>query len=501
MSLLLILGLLNPPPAPITGSEPAAAPAIETADPASLPPEKEVAEATRFDVARAYQRLEEACDRFGAGPWDRAQVSDILDEAADMFLAGRIGATVNLLDEATNLIAGTSLPEAWRLADGRSVRPERAVTVAEGPARVRLDLVNLTPDLPGGELGLCLRTREGTLLARRVIDLSQTPCGVEFTGLPPGAYVAEWDPGQGPARIACTFVVSAESLDRARESLLARLDAIPGAPEPTRDIARGRAALITDHPPGRSFAELRFDPLTRLAEVRAEVGAIAEGRDPYAARAGDLWRTVATRAGPVPVRLYVPPRLGVDQPRSGPGPPLVIALHGAGGDENLWMDGYAAGAIRRLADERGFIVASPLTYPFLGDPGIFDDLVRELRLHYPVDPLRIHIIGHSLGGIGVSLLAQRRAGVIASACAIAGAAGLDADRPCAPLLVIAAERDRIMPASRIRRACRGAIAAGLPVELRESAGLGHALVVAVELRGAVDWLLAHPRDADAPGAP
>lgn len=463
-------------------------------------PTREVASATRFDVARSYQRLEDACVRYAEHDWDRGQASDIMDEAAGMFLSGRIGPAIELLDQATRQIGGESLPEGWHLADGRSLRPERAVTVSDGPATVRLSLVNLVPDLPGGVLALHVRNRGGEIVARRAIDFSLAPTSIELAGLPPDAYVAEWafEGVDAFSRIACTFVVSPTSLDEARESLVSRLDALADAPEALREIARARAALITDLPPGLSFAELRFDPLTRLDQVLAELSAIESGRDPYALRAGDTWSVFASRAGLTPLRLYVPESLRLAEPRSGPGVPLVVALHGAGGDENLWMDGYAAGAIQRLADERGFIVASPLAYPFMGDPGIFDDLIADLSTRYPIDPSRIHVIGHSMGGIGTSLLAQRRAGVIASACAIAGAASLDPERPCAPLLVFAAERDRIVPASRVRRACRAAIEAGLPIELRGSANLGHSLVVAVELEDAIDWLLAHQR---APGTP
>ena len=37
---------------------------------------------------------------------------------------------------------------------------------------------------------------------------------------------------------------------------------------------------------------------------------------------------------------------------------MIVALHGMGGDENSFFAGYDNGAIRRVAEERGYIVVA-----------------------------------------------------------------------------------------------------------------------------------------------
>src|SRR5690606_39354128 len=51
-----------------------------------------------------------------------------------------------------------------------------------------------------------------------------------------------------------------------------------------------------------------------------------------------------------------------------PAPPLVIAFHGAGGEESQWLEAYGSGALAKLARERGFLLVAPRTYPLVGKP-------------------------------------------------------------------------------------------------------------------------------------
>lgn len=39
--------------------------------------------------------------------------------------------------------------------------------------------------------------------------------------------------------------------------------------------------------------------------------------------------------------------------------PLLVVLHGAGGDENMFPEAYGAGIIKRIAEKHGLLVASP----------------------------------------------------------------------------------------------------------------------------------------------
>ncbi len=108
-------------------------------------------------------------------------------------------------------------------------------------------------------------------------------------------------------------------------------------------------------------------------------------------RSGDFWLTLAQPTGNARVRLYAP-----DAARDGRPLPLVIALHGAGGSENMFFDAYGNGKIVELCRRRGWLVVSPAATFFgfgLSAPKIID----EIDSLYPVDRTQVLVVGHSMG--------------------------------------------------------------------------------------------------------
>ncbi len=108
----------------------------------------------------------------------------------------------------------------------------------------------------------------------------------------------------------------------------------------------------------------------------------------------------------VPARVFVPQGLDPDLPV-----PLVIALHGAGGSENLFFDGYGDGAIVRECRRRGWILVAPR----LGTGSGFDagPVIASLRERLPVDPQRIACVGHSMGAMAAASSAAAARAVVA----------------------------------------------------------------------------------------
>jgi predicted esterase len=171
--------------------------------------------------------------------------------------------------------------------------------------------------------------------------------------------------------------------------------------------------------------------------------------------------------------------------------PLIIAFHGAGGDEQMFLYGYGAGRIRVLAEQHGVLIATPETGGFLRSPEAFDRLLESLERDYAIDPDRIYVLGHSLGAAAAGLLARTRANRIAAAATIAGGIGTPTAGPLAPTLVIAAELDRITGGpDRVRQAVAAAREKGLPIEYRLHPNYGHTLIVGQVLPEVFDWLLA-----------
>lgn len=308
---------------------------------------------------------------------------------------------------------------------------------------------------------------------------------------------------QSPWVDAGQVCVLARPLEDERRALAARLESLArsDAIAPARATARARLDLLADDAGAASSARFLADTHELLASVTAEVVALESGVNPYAGRAGDHWRVVSIDAATMPVRVFAPDRSDPRPDAPDEPLPLLIALHGAGGDENMFFEGYGAGAIKDLARQRRVLVAAPLTYTIMGSPAMFDRLVEDLARDYPVDRARVYVIGHSLGGGAASGLARLRASALAAVCCIAGgsfpAVGKGGDPiPFAPTLVIGGALDPIVPAARLRAGAERARAAGLRVEYREKKDFGHTLLVGATLAEAIDWLLARKLEGE-----
>jgi predicted esterase len=190
---------------------------------------------------------------------------------------------------------------------------------------------------------------------------------------------------------------------------------------------------------------------------------------------------------PVPYHLVLPDR---EDPM-----PLVIALHGAGGDERMFMAGYGAGRIVRLAQEQGFAVLSPLTTGIAGRAERLEELVRAVAERVAVDRQRIYLVGHSMGAGAAWQLARARPDLVAAVACIAGMCGGGGDGP--PLLVVAAEVDPLAAPARLEATATAAREAGQPLEYRLAEGWGHTLVVGEVLPEVIAWLLTHRLGASA----
>jgi predicted peptidase len=166
--------------------------------------------------------------------------------------------------------------------------------------------------------------------------------------------------------------------------------------------------------------------------------ALAQSRP--AAAIGDQQRHYffAEAGADMPYRLYVPARY-----EPGTATPLVVALHGYGGDQNYFF--AAVGDLPQLLERHGFIFVAPMGYSTGGWYGApldipgnrprssgqappaatqsVDEIRRErylsetdvmnvlalIRREYNVDPDRTFLMGHSMGGMGTYVLGQKYA--------------------------------------------------------------------------------------------
>jgi pimeloyl-ACP methyl ester carboxylesterase len=440
----------------------------------------------REDLGRAWLRMERTLQAHPPKPEVRKRLGDAFDVKTLAFFRGGFREVVRGIDAITAELRGISStdgPGAFALAFRLDFDPpvwvigrtERATMTGGALYEVAIDDAGL------GKLRIRLLDPAGRTQMEMPVR-SAAPSGtasLAAKGLEPGVHEYRIV-GPGIDEPAGRVVVMREHPEEIRARNEKRIAALPeDAPPRAVACVRARNALIVTKPsPAQSYTWIS-DPHSLSVEVGAELDALAKGKDPYRGRTGDRWALVDVEGDGIPYRIFVPDSVG-EKPV-----PLVVALHGAGADENAFFEGYGAGRIRDLAAQRGFIVVAPRTLSVARKPGAFPALVDAIAEDYAIDPARVYVLGHSLGGMATGLFARAHGDRIAAACQMAGGRGRTG-RDGPPILFVHAGQDRVV---RTPPPPESAL-----VTVRRYADEAHTFVVGKALPAAIDWLLEHPKE-------
>lgn len=195
---------------------------------------------------------------------------------------------------------------------------------------------------------------------------------------------------------------------------------------------------------------------------------------------GDSRRTLRVRDDLIiPMRVVVSPALVASKRPLG----VLLALHGAGGDENMFVDAYGQGVAARLAAEQGLVLVSPTSTPFVQSAEPFDSLLAVLRREHRIDATRVFVMGHSMGAGAAASLARARPTQIAAVVCLAGGTPVPVST-APPILFIGAALDPIIPAARVRAAAEGTPTG----RYEELASEGHTLMVRRGVLRGLAWI-------------
>lgn len=257
--------------------------------------------------------------------------------------------------------------------------------------------------------------------------------------------------------------------------------------------------------------EINFDRVDfreTLKEANSMLDALTAGNDPFAARRGEFKKAYLSKVDSAlqPYQVYVP--AAYDKSRTFP---LVIALHGMGGDENSYFQAYGQGAFKLEAEKHGYIAACPKgrkpASMYIGDAEKdVMDVIAEMRRDYNIDPDRIYLTGHSMGGFGTWSVAMNHPDVFAALAPVSGGA----NNPAAmskiahiPQLVVHGDNDPTVPVERSRVMVATGKKLGAEIKYIEVPGGDHGTVVAPTFKDVFDWFDAHrrkPAEVKAAGA-
>ncbi len=374
------------------------------------------AQAERYELGRRLRAFETAWE----GSARSAQVKALagLPKVTTQFFGFQFGEAGRTLDDARRTLAGTDAtpPTAW--AEALFISPEARLIDAnksglEVVVKPFYAVKGAAPD--GATCRVTLGTGEP-----QPVPLTKFPAKIAV----PLPKVAA--PGQD-LPLALEVLIDGRPVSRHEVTvsvvpdLTTRLAALPKPAPATIEAAtlRDRVEQLAQLAEG-TVSETDLPAAKLLAE--AEALAKLPAGTPYftAARAGQFWLSVPLKQpngkfGTAPVRLFVPEKLDAAEPV-----PLVIAMHGAGGSENLFFEGYGAGHVVKECAKRGWLLVAPRAGLFAA-PAVAE-IVAGLADRYPIDAKSIFVVGHSMGAGQAAELVQQSPGTYRAVALLGGAA-------------------------------------------------------------------------------
>lgn len=267
------------------------------------------------------------------------------------------------------------------------------------------------------------------------------------------------------------------------ERRLARIRAAAGGRDPTpTSLESGTLDLLGSLLAGmtRERREETVLPGARLlADAEALAAAVAAGEPFYGpSRSGQHWLRVPVGKTTAIVRLLVPPEPAAPCP-------LVIALHGAGGSENLFFDGHGDGAIVGECARRGWFLVAPRCGA-LGGPDLAA-LVDALAARWPIDPNRVMVVGHSMGAALAMAAAGRSPGRFRAVAVLGGGGAPPRAGDAGDLRFFVGVGSRDFARAGALRLHESLAAAALPSTLREYPSVEHLAIVQIALPDVFAW--------------
>ncbi len=244
----------------------------------------------------------------------------------------------------------------------------------------------------------------------------------------------------------------------------------------------------------------RFNLTDEIANAQASLDEIINNVSPLYKKRGDIhWAYYsAVDNSAQPYRFFVPNTY--DPAKKWP---LVVALHGMGGNENSFFDSYNKGVIKEEAEKRGYLIICPKgrgpADMYLGNAqkDVFDSLAH-LRQLYNIDPDRIYLMGHSMGGYGTWITAVAQPELFAGLAPFSGGGippvvmGLKKIAHM-PWFVVHGDADPTVNVEESRKIVKAGQALGIKIVYKEIPGGDHTNIVVPQFKEMFDFFDANKR--------
>jgi pimeloyl-ACP methyl ester carboxylesterase len=381
-----------------------------------------LAQPDQYELGRRIGAFELAWDKT-TDAQARKKALAILRPATMLMLTTKLGEAGRTFDEARHALTETStVPGATLWADAMCVRlATRLVDATETTLPFTVDYFYppKAPPEKDARLGLQLFSGLGGKLVQ--VPLTQVPmqASLPLSGVSEGDHPLHITVRVGDKVVAQTlFRVSLVKDLKPRLDKLRQAVAFFGKKLGTtdRDSVREIVAKM-DALDRKETLQSDYPAARLLPEAEAAVNAIQAGKRFYGGdKTGQFWLRLPNGPTSVPVRLFAP-----DAVKEQKSLPLVIAMHGLTGSENLFFEAYGSGLTVKLCRDRGWLLVAPHNQP-LGTYST-QDVINEVAKLYPVDMSKVFVIGHSLGARQAVNAAIQNPGRIAAVAALGGGLG------------------------------------------------------------------------------
>jgi predicted peptidase len=198
----------------------------------------------------------------------------------------------------------------------------------------------------------------------------------------------------------------------------------------------------------------------------------------------------------VPYRVYVPKSYDGTSAR-----PMVLMLHGALGNERYYFSYlFNPEVVKGEAERRGYILAGVngrSRLPSYTGPSQEDsfEVINAVTRDYKIDPTKVYLTGHSMGGFGTWLIASSKPDLFAAIAPMSSGTPVRGNDLNAllekvktiPTLIVHGGRDGIAPPELSRTAVEAAKKAGMKVSLLEVPDADHISIIGASFPAVLDF--------------
>ena len=433
------------------------------------------------------------------------QADDLARQAQAATQAQNYGDALRSYYQGLAVMRGLEWTPAFALASSLEAGLDHAMVEPGKPVTVRLKPLYTSPRAAEARMtaSLNLLPNGQSLRQQLPVDSAALPftTSVTLPDVAPGDYTVEVRLTADGSTAGVPFVkslpVHVEALSTEANRLRDRLARLPKKSSTTTTAEY--ALTLYDLADRGNANPHRYKWHDEFAAASALLDAAGAGRDPFATRHGDVRKAYRSAVDNTlqPYRLLVPETYNGSKPA-----PLLVALHGMGGDENSMFDSYS-GTLKREAEREGFVVAAPKgrdsasMYRGSAEQDVLD-VIAEVRRDYKIDPNRIYLMGHSMGGYGTWSVAMAHPDLFAALGPISGggdSGGLLKIRQI-PEYVVHGDDDRTVNVSESRRMVEAGKKAGIEIVYVEVPGGIHVSVAAPQFGPMLDFFAKQAKHTD-----